>query len=133
MTRVIGKNNNGAWANVYKRYDGGVSLTVGVQDDKIREQGVDHNGYEKAFALVPQANGEWKRYELDYAGSSFNRGVGAATDNFGVVLDGWDDDVKLDDLRQRGVAFGLEVTGHDGKSTETLWLQGYEDNYKLNG
>lgn len=132
MTRVLGKQNNAAWASVYKRLDGGVSLSVGVQDSNIRNQGIPHDGMEKAFALVPQSNGEWKRYDLEYTGTSFSRGsVAGGTDHFALVLDGWDGNVKIEDLQQQGVAFGLEVKPSDKEPSETLWLQGWGDNYKI--
>ena len=49
----------------------------------------------------------------------------------GKSLTGWDGDVSLDDLRQKGVAFGIDISGPNGQNPSTIWLQGFDDNYKL--
>lgn len=128
MSRTIGKNNPAAYSQVYKNYNSdSVSLGVQVNDKAIRDQGVAHNGYEKVFALVPQENGEWKRFDLQYTGSYTDRGGGPPRDSYSLVLN-VGDGVTLDALKAQGVAFGVEVDSGKG---ETLWLQGWGDNYKL--
>lgn len=124
---VLYKGNNAAWAYVGKH--GGSTSTAHVQvevkDEEIRKLGVAHDGYEKVFAYVPDQNGNWNKHYLKYNGtnSAYN------TDSYGLDLRG---NVRVEDLRQMGVAFGIEISGQNGKDPSTVWLQGWNDNYKLN-
>jgi hypothetical protein len=130
-TKVLGQRNPAATANIWRSStDDKVALNVTVDDKKIREAGLAHDGYEKVFALVPKSDGSWQRYDLEYSGPSYNRGAQGPKDAYSLFIGGWDD-VKLDDLRTKGVAFGLEVSGPNGQDASTVWLQGYGDNYKL--
>jgi hypothetical protein len=130
--KVVGHNSPAAYGSVYQHgQNSDVNLSVRVDDKKVRELGVDHDGFEKVFALVPQKDGDWKRVDLQYGGSYGDRGGGGPYDNYSLSLSGWKDNVSLDDLRNRGVAFGVEVSGAGGKDPSTVWLQGFDDNYKL--
>ena len=132
--KVLGHSDPAARAGVVKDYhDQNISLEVQVNDQKIRDLGVEHDGYEKPFALVPTRNGDWQRIDLQFSGSSYNRfGAPSPNDTYRKVLDGWTSNVNLDDLRQKGVAFGIDVAGPNGQNPSTIWLQGFNVNYKLN-
>jgi len=132
--KVLGHSDQAARGNVVKDYhdNSNVALEVQVNDQKIRDLGVEHDGYEKPFALVPTRAGSWKRVDLEFSGSSYTRfGPSTPNDTYRKLLNGWDGDISLDDLRQKGVAFGIDVSGRDGQNPSTIWLQGFDDNYKL--
>lgn len=131
--KVLGHSNPAARGNVGKDYhDSNIALEVQVNDQKIRDLGLEHDGYEKPFALVPTRDGSWKRVDLEYSGASYTRfGSSTPNDTYRKVLDGWTGDVSLDDLRNKGVAFGIDVSGPNGQNSSTVWLQGFDDNYKL--
>jgi len=128
--KTIGHHHPAARASVY-RYGGeqDVTLRVRVQDEEIRKIGVDHDGYENVFALVPMEDGSWKRFDLGYGGMSYDR-LGPSYDMFYLHLSG-PEKVSLEALRQSGVAFGVEVSGAHDEEPTTIWLQGFADNYKL--
>lgn len=128
MVKIVGRQ--AASAEVYRSGDQ-VQLSVRVKDDGVRAEGVKHDGYEKVFALVPQRSGEWRRVDMSFSGVGYDRGGGGPTDYYRASLSGWTDNVSLDDLRQKGVAFGLEVSGPHGEEQQTIWLQHRDDNFKL--
>jgi hypothetical protein len=128
VDRVLPRNAAVASPNVFKKPNDDVVVSVSVSDDEIRNNGINHDGYEKAFALVQASDGSWRRYELQYTGSWANRGGGGVRDNYSLVIPG--NEVSLDGLRKDGVAFGLEVSGANGADPATLWLQNFADNYK---
>ncbi|MBN2362475.1 MAG: hypothetical protein JXR83_23685 [Deltaproteobacteria bacterium] len=130
-SKVLEQRHPAATVNIWRSsIDDRVALDVTVDDKKIREEGLAHDGYEKVFALVPKSDGSWQRYDLEYAGPSCDRDEQGTKNTYSLFLSDWDD-VTLDDLRQKGVAFGLEVSGPDGKNAATVWLQGFGDNYRL--
>jgi hypothetical protein len=128
VERVLARNPAVASPNVFKKPNDDVVVSVSVSDDEIRKQGVTHDGYEKAFAMLQGSDGQWHRYELQYTGSWANRGGGGVRDNYSLVIPG--NEVSLDGLRKDGVAFGLEVSGPNGQDGATVWLQNFADNYK---
>jgi hypothetical protein len=119
-------------ANVYKAGNGDVILTVGVKDERIRGQGIQHDGYEDVFALIrnPQT-GNWDKHKLQYTGSWTDRGGGGPTDSYELRLPAgqWD----YDALKNHGVAFGIDVApSYQHHDPTTVWLQYANDNYRLN-
>ena len=127
--KILGHHDAGASGSVYMD-NRGVELNVEVDDNKLRQEGVAHDGYEKAFALLPTKDGGWERVDLSYSGSFTERGGGDSMDTHTKFVDPMsDNNVSLDRLRDQGVAFGLDCTGPNGEKT-TVWLQNANDNYK---
>jgi len=120
-----------------------VRLSVTVNDRVLREI-PELNGFdnlEKAFALVPTRNKKnevvWERVDVPYAYPSADR-TGNSYDNHQttikttskgsvIVVDGQTKtvNIKLDDLRKLGVAYGLKTNAGD------VWLQYSGDNARL--
>lgn len=127
--KVLGHHNSLASANIFKLDERCVDLSVAVRDGAIREVGLPNHGSERVFALVPHRNGHWSRVDLKFQGSHTMR-AGPMADVFTGRLD-IQQDVNVDDLRSKGVAFGIEIQSVAGREPSIIWLQGYEDNYKL--
>lgn len=126
---ILGHHSKAASARVSSwNLNTNVTLDVTVKDEEIRKMGIAHDGYEKVFALVPSRKHQdkWERIELTHVGGGDN------SDHYRFELNPWrDDNYRLEDLRQRGVAFGIEVSAGYGKDRTTLWLQKPGDDYKL--
>jgi hypothetical protein len=121
-------------ANPKKPKTPDVRLYVTVNDKELRKAGVDFDGKEEAFALVPTRVKEkgktvikWVEHELAYAGTQSDRG-GNTYDRHELLLP--PKGVNLNDLRNLGVAYGLRT--NDGKGhVDTQWLQYGDSNFKL--
>lgn len=110
-----------------------VHLSVRVDEKKVRDAGIETSVRgDKAFAMVPTRDGQWKRVDLPFSGSHLDRSGGGPFDNYSIRLSAEQDNVDVDDLRTKGVAFGLEVDRPNVPEPFTVWLQGPDENYKLN-
>jgi hypothetical protein len=120
-----------------------VRLSVSV-NDRALHQIPELNGFdnlEKAFALVPTRNKKnevvWERVDVPYAFPSADRGgnrydiheatIKSTTKGSVIVSDGQTKtvNIKVDDLRKLGVAYGLKTNAGD------VWLQYQGDNALL--
>jgi hypothetical protein len=131
---------SGAYGKVYlTKPDAGtakkpptVKLSVQVNDKSVRENGVDFDGLEKAFALVPTRNNsngiEWKRIDLEFQGTRTDR-AGQSWDAHNVTVNTSAFTVREEDLRTLGVAFGLETKNGRGQG-DNVWLQNSGNNFK---
>lgn len=126
----IGKTQGAATANVWvPPSNDALNVGMSISDNRLRNMGIETDGLEKPFVLVPK-NGEWKRYELQYGGSYSNRGSSEVRDTYNLRLDLGNEHLSLNEVQRLGVAFGLDVTGPYGSNPTTVWLQGFEDNYR---
>lgn len=101
-----------------------VSLMVKVEDSALRRVLPGFDGLEKAFALLPQPDGHWRRVDLKYNGTSGTE-LGPHTDFHTHYVDSpFFSDAEVDAVRRSGVAFGLET------NVGTVWLQDPGDNAK---
>lgn len=127
----IGRNQTAASATVWAPSNNDTLQTsLLVSDIQLRQMGIAHDGFEKPFVLIP-TNGEWKRHDLTYAGSSSNRGSSEIYDSYNLRLDAASNGLNMPEVREKGVAFGLEVSGPNGSDAKTVWLQGPNENYRL--
>jgi hypothetical protein len=110
------------WDNNPRGHD--FNAVVRVNDAKLREQLPGFDGLEKAFMLVPQPSGEWKRFELNYS-QTYGTDLGPRTDIHSFAIPSpFLKDAEINAIRGNGVAFGLET------NVGTLWLQDPGDNAK---
>ncbi|MCB9652615.1 MAG: hypothetical protein H6729_00595 [Deltaproteobacteria bacterium] len=126
----IGKGQQAASANVWMSpNDDHLNLGMSISDSRLRSLGIETDGLERPFAIVPK-NGEWKRYDLQYGGTYSNRGSNEVRDSYNLSLNLEHEGIHFDEIKGAGVAFGLNVSGSYGTTPTTLWLQDYGDNYR---
>lgn len=95
-----------------------------------RNSRAQHNGLEDTFALVPQADGGWKRVNLSPTGSITQRTGVTSYENVDTSRAELPlAQVDLNAVAKQGVAFGMTIHGEDGRE-QVLWLQEPEQNFK---
>ncbi|MCB9653814.1 MAG: hypothetical protein H6729_06760 [Deltaproteobacteria bacterium] len=127
---TIGKGQQAATANIWvSPSEDAINLELSVSDNRLRNLGIETDGLEKPFVLIPK-HGTWTPYFLQYGGTYSNRGSNEIRDGYNLHIDLAGEGFDLNEIKQRGVAFGLDVSGAYGSNPTTVWLQGFDDNYK---
>jgi hypothetical protein len=126
--RVLPKSNPVANATVsLVTRLGNLEANLDVGDNQVRALGIQDDGFEKPFALVPINDGSWKRLDMTYNATIKGRDYyGLEMGLLGANVPGLD----FEAVRRQGVAFGIDVSGPNGADPTTLWLQSSGDNYK---
>jgi hypothetical protein len=105
-----------ASTGVAHAFKSGLNATVEIRDQAIKD------GFENVFALVPNSNGSWSRFDLEYKRPAQPWLSGNDhTWNLAIPPSG----VDAAAVAREGIAFGIEMNG------QTTWAQSPGDNFPV--